>query len=71
MQRGNYARLTQLATVAVEAGYEVPREFTSLKARERAQEARYPARQINKIWHFDPADIDVIAPVLGFSRKAA
>ena len=38
---------------------------------EMAQSAKFRARQVNGIWHFEPADLPAILVALGLTPKAA
>jgi hypothetical protein len=61
-------RLTELPSILRNAGYaELPPYRTIYTA---ALNGEFPAKQINRIWHAEVADIDAIAGALGLQRGA-
>jgi hypothetical protein len=61
-------RLSQLPGVLAQAGYDAAR-LTYRKLWEGAVEHRYPAHQINLVWHFYPTDVSAIAEAYGLRRQ--
>ncbi len=44
---------------------------TQRRLREDAVNGKFPAHQVNGIWHYDTADLPVIAAAYGLKPKAA
>jgi hypothetical protein len=65
----NLKRISQLLATAQSLGYVIPTTVTYRKVRDLASEARFPAQQLNCIWHFDPEDVDAIAAAIGLQRE--
>jgi hypothetical protein len=64
-----HVRLTGLPAALLHEGYAAPP--CHRKLREWAIDCRFPAVQINGIWHFDPAQIHVIAAAFGLTADRA
>jgi hypothetical protein len=61
-------RLTALPETLLAAGYSEPPVYRIL--RDRAIDKRFPAQQVNGVWHFDPDHTPEIAAGLGLQLTA-
>ena len=53
---------------AFSSGWERDPRKPAPRLRDAAANGRFPAKMIEHVWHYDPADIDNIAPAVGLRR---